>query len=294
MSVKDRYASISKRTFKHAVIQLLEGEYKVLGSHKVLGMLADDIDNLVREFYPDRTKFQSGILCWNTTAEEGEGQRYGKKSEEYGIKTVFLPYITEEDIDARMVHKRGVRRDNYERGNQRDIRVMERLLRSAYAQGGVLSIGELSTIMNRSLSTIGKYIKKYYMDHPEQTLPLKGYLWDQGSNPTHKGLICTLYERGVCEADIVQQTRHSAISVGRYIKTYKRVLVLLRKGFDVEGILEVIGQGKRTVRQYMEIAYHFHPELQAHPSVLEQGPQTPGPTGCIPPSDGESPDVGSS
>ena len=46
MSVKDRYEAISKRTFKHAVIQLLEGEYKVLGSHKVLGMLADDIDDL--------------------------------------------------------------------------------------------------------------------------------------------------------------------------------------------------------------------------------------------------------
>ena len=270
MSVRDRYEAISKRSFKSALIQLLEQEYKVLGSHKVLAMLADDIDRLYREFYPDRTKFQWGSLCWNTTADDGQRQSYGKKTEEYGIETVFLPYITEEDIEARMVHKRGVRNDNYERGDQRDIRVMERLLRSAYQQGGLLSIGELSAIMNRSLSTIGKSIAKYYLDHPEKPLPLKGYMLDQGSNPTHKGLICTLYERGVSEADIVLQTRHSASSVGKYIKTYKRVLALLRKGFDFGEILKVIGQGERTLQQYVKIAYHFHPELQERNNVLER------------------------
>ena len=270
MSVRDRYEAISKRTFKSALIQLLEREYKVLGSHKVLVMLADDVDSLYREFYPDRTRFQSGILCWNTTADDGQRQSYGKKAGDYGIETVFLPYITEEDIEARMVHKRGVRNDNYERGDQRDIRVMERLLRSAYQQGGLLSIGELSAIMNRSLSTIGKYITKYYLDHPEKPLPLKGYMLDQGSNPTHKGLICTLYERGVSEADIVLQTRHSASSVGKYIKTYKRVLALLRKGFDFGEILKVIGQGERTIQQYVKIAYHFYPQLQERNNVLDR------------------------
>lgn len=282
MSVRDRYEAISKRTFKSALIQLLEREYKVLGSHKVLAMLADDIDSLYREFYPDGMRFGSGTLCWNTTADDGQRQSYGKRAEEYGIKTVFLPYITEEDIEARMVHKRGVRNDNYERGDQRDIRVMERLLRSAYEQGGLLSIGELSAIMNRSLSTIGKYIKKYYLDHPDKTLPLKGYLLDQGSNPTHKGLICSLYERGLLEADIVRQTGHSASSVGKYIKTYKRVLALLRKGFDFGEIIKVIGQGERTLSQYVKIAYHFHPELQEKKNVLEEKQQPPSPNTCIP------------
>ena len=270
MSVRDRYEAISKRTFKSALIQLLEREYKVLGSRKVLAMLVDDIDSLYREHYPDRTKFQWGTLCWNTTADDGQRPSYGKKAEEYGLKTVFLPYITEEDIEARMVHKQGVRNDNYERGAQREVRVLERLLRAAYVQGGLLSIGELSAIMNRSLSTIGKYIKQYYLDHPDKTLPLKGYLLDQGSNPTHKGLICTLYERGISEADIVLQTRHSASSVGKYIKTYKRVLALLRKGFAFGELVKVIGQGERTLRQYVKIAYHFHTELQEKEQVAER------------------------
>jgi len=62
VSVRDRYEAISKRSFKSALIQLLEREYKVLGSHKVLAMLADDIDRLYREFYPDRTKLSVGEL----------------------------------------------------------------------------------------------------------------------------------------------------------------------------------------------------------------------------------------
>jgi len=281
VSVKDRYEAISKRTFKSALIQLLEREYKVLGSHKVLGMLADDIDSLYREFHPERSRFESGTLCWNTTADDGQRQSYGKRAEEYGIKTVFLPYITQEDIEARMSHKRGIRNDNYDRGDQRDIDVMERLLLSCYEQGGLLSIGELSAIMNRSLSTIGKYIRKYYLEHPEKTLPLKGYILDQGSNPTHKGLICTLYERGLSEADIVLKSRHSASSVGKYIKTYKRVLVLLEKGFDFGEILKVIGQSDRTIRQYVKIAYHFHPGLQEKNNVLKRKQWTFPPNVCI-------------
>lgn len=262
MSVRDRYESITKRTFKTALINLLEHEYKVLGSHKVLEMLSEDVKDLIREFYPEREKFKSGMLCWNTTADDGQKPSYGKRTEEYRIKTVFLPYITDEDIEARMVHKRGHRNDNYERGDKRDMRCMERLLRSAYNQGGLLSIGELSAILNRSLSTIGKYIKQYYMENPNKTLPLKGYMLDQGSNPTHKALICTLYEQGVSEADIVLKTNHSIDSVGRYIKSYKRVKKLLQKGFSLDGIIQLVGQGKRTIVQYVRIAYHFHPKLK--------------------------------
>ena len=40
---RDRYKSINKRNFRSAIINLLENEYKILGSRKIIEMLADDL-----------------------------------------------------------------------------------------------------------------------------------------------------------------------------------------------------------------------------------------------------------
>ena len=49
---RDRYERINKRNFRSAIINLLENEYKIMGSRKILEILADDIENLHREYYP--------------------------------------------------------------------------------------------------------------------------------------------------------------------------------------------------------------------------------------------------
>jgi hypothetical protein len=51
--------------------------------------------------------------------------------------------------------------------------------------------------------------------------------------------------------------------VGRYLGTYGRIKVLLRKGFDAETICQVTGKGPRTVAQYLEIVGLYHPELMS-------------------------------
>ena len=42
MPVCDRYEAITKRTYKQAVVHLLETAYKILGSLRVLEQLAED------------------------------------------------------------------------------------------------------------------------------------------------------------------------------------------------------------------------------------------------------------
>jgi len=39
-SLRDRYESINKRNFRNALINLLETDYKILGSRKILSMLS--------------------------------------------------------------------------------------------------------------------------------------------------------------------------------------------------------------------------------------------------------------
>jgi hypothetical protein len=257
---KDRYESIPKRNFRSAIIKLCEESYKILGSRKVLTMLADDIVELHREFYPEVEQHGMGWIVWRTTQADGKKPAYGTRAEDYQIKTVVLPLVTEEDVEARMVGKQGKANGNYIKQQERDMRVMVRLIKSAYQQGGLLSGAEVSVLLNRSLTTISRYLKEYQENHKE-VLPTKGNILDQGSSPSHKGIIIDLYEQGYPEVDIARLTTHNIESVGRYIKTYKDVLFMLEKGFNVMEMVRVTGRGRSTILQYRKLAYLYHPEL---------------------------------
>jgi len=135
------------------------------------------------------------------------------------------------------------------------------LLKSAKAQGGLLSGAELSVLMNRTLGTIGKYLKAYF-EKTGEVLPMKGYVLDQGSNPTHKGIIISLYEQGISPADIVLKTGHTQQAVDRYIKSYDQVLALMRKKHDAISISQITGRSLSTARQYLRLVKDFHPKLK--------------------------------
>ncbi len=254
---RDRFESIPKRNFRNSLIKLLEDEYKILGSRKILEILADDIENLHNEFYPDKQGVGFGEIVFRTTADDGQRQSYGKRTEDYSSVTVILPLITEEDIENRIYFKKGNLNSNYLHLQDRDIKTMVRLLKSAKKQSGLLSGAELCVLMNRSLATIGKYLKKYQAETGE-ILPLKGYVLDQGSLPTHKGIIISLYEQGISPADIVLRTGHTIDAVDRYIKHYNQIKQLIKQGIDEDGIKSITGRSLKVVREYINLFNEFN------------------------------------
>ena len=185
---------------------------------------------------------------------------YGKKTEDYNVKQVVLPLIIRDDIESRMAYKDKSRNGNYRKNKERDIKTMVRLIKSAKEQGGLLSGAEVSVLMNRSLSTIGKYLKAYHEETGE-ILPMKGYVLDQGSNPTHKGIIISLYEQGTSPSDIVLKTGHNQESVDRCIKAYDQVLQLTGSDHSSESICEILGRSIHAIRQYLRLLKNFYPEL---------------------------------
>jgi hypothetical protein len=259
--IRDRYESISKRDFKSGVVRLLESHYKVLGSRRVLIMLADDIEQLHQEYYPSRNRLQFGDVVWQTTKDDGQRPTYGKRTEDYGVQTVILPLIRKEDVERRIYYRKGDRNSNYRHREARDIELMVRLLKSAKEQGGLLSGAELSVLMNRTLGTIGKYLKAYF-ERTGEILPMKGYVLDQGSNPTHKGIILSLYEQGISPADIVLKTGHTQQAVDRYIKCYDQIKAMVQKKHDAISIVQITGRSLHTVRQYLRLVKEMHPKLK--------------------------------
>ncbi|MFQ5641810.1 MAG: DUF1670 domain-containing protein [bacterium] len=273
--VRNRYESIPKRSFRNAIIRLLEEQYKILGSHKVLQMVADDIVALHREFYPEIEKQPLGSIVWRTTAVTHKKPSYGTRVEDYEVKTVILPLVTEQDVIMRIenFYGKGKSNENYQKQQERDIEVMARLAKSAAEQGGWLSGAELSVLINRSLTTIGRYMQIYHQTH-DDILPTKGMMLDQGSKPTHKAAIIDLYEQGYPEVDIARLTNHQIESTSRYIKNYKRVKMLLEKDFNLMDMVRITGMGRSTIIQYRELVYLYHPRLQGEEKKKQQQART--------------------
>lgn len=224
-------------------------------------MLAEDIEHLYNEFNPKKSEVGYGEIVFRTTKDDGQRQKnYGKKAEDYASTTVILPLITKDDVERRIYYRKGDRNSNYKHREFRDIETMVRLIKSAKEQGGLLTGAEVSMLMNRSLSTIRKYLNAYVKKTGE-ILPLKGYVLDQGSLPTHKGIIVSLYEQGVSPADIVLKTSHSQDAVDRYIKQYDQIKKLIKKGLSENEIKDITRRSLKTVREYIKLYKQLNPEV---------------------------------
>lgn len=263
---RDRFSSIPKRNFRNAVIRLLEEQYKLVGSHKVISLIAEDIEALHKEFYPDAEGNSIGTINWRTTKAGCGKPSYGTKAEDYEVVTVKLPLIRDEDVENRIrefhySYGRSESNANYKKCMDRDVETLARLVKSAYAQGGLLTGAELAVLLNRSLGRIGQYIRRYHETHKD-ILPTKGMILDQGSRPSHKGSIICLYEQGYPEPDIARQTNHTIEATSRYLRNYKRVKTLLEKGFNVMEMVRLTGMGNSTILQYRELVFYYHPKLK--------------------------------
>ncbi len=256
-NIRDRYESINKRNFRSALINLLESEYKILGSRKILSMLAEDIEQLHSEFYPSRNEVGVGDIVFRTTKDDGQRPNYGKKTEDYNSVTVVLPLVTEEDVENRIYYRNGNKNSNYKHCRKREIQTMIRLLESAKEQGGLLSGAELSVLLNRGLNTIQKYLKAY-INETGKIPPLKGYVMDMGSLPTHKAIIISLYEQGMSPADIVLKTSHSQDAVDRYIKQYEQIRKLIKRGLTETEIKDITRRSIKVVREYIALYQDLH------------------------------------
>lgn len=258
---RSRYESIPKRDFQQAVVRLLEEEYKVIGSHRIIKMLSEDIMQLHQEYYPLKDRAEMGDVIWQTTKDDGQRPSYGKRAESYGVQTVILPLVRKEDVERRISHKRGKKNENYVLETDRDLEQLVRLVKAAKSQGGLLSGAELSVLMNRSISTIGRLLRENF-SRTGEILPMKGYVLDQGSNPTHKAIIISLHEQGLSPSAIARKTEHTQGAVDRYLKTYEQVLQLVKKGHAANSIRQITGRSMQTLVQYLRLVKEFHPKMK--------------------------------
>lgn len=255
------YVGTTKRTFQQAVRHLLETDYGLLGSRRVLELLASDLQRLVDQFYPPPERLSSGWMVFTGTRASGSKAHPGQSAGDHELVTLAWPVLLPEDIQELARRPAGS-----EGKKARQAWLQRRLMRIVeygwqHPEGPVLlTLADLSAMLGLSTVQVSQLLAEARRTTGKPLLT-KGYYFDQGRRPTHKAEIIALYEAGVDEADIVRQGEHASSSVGEYIRGYERVKLLLTHGASVERIGPLLGMQPNVVQEYAALVYQYHPTL---------------------------------
>jgi hypothetical protein len=200
------------------------------------------------------------MVCTGTKAAGGKAHP-GKAAGDYPLGTLSWPIVLPDDIEA-MIHMQSGRKGR----SQLSALLKKRLQRIVeyglnHDDGPILlTCVDLGLMLGRTSSSISRLLKDLRQE-TGKTLITKGYYFDQGVRPTHKAEIVALYEQGMDEADIARHSNHAQSSVGRYLRDYERVKLLLSHELAVEQISPMTGLQPTVVTAYVNLVKKYHPDL---------------------------------
>jgi hypothetical protein len=257
------YVGTAKRTFKEAVRHLLETDYGLLGSRRVLSLLAQDLQQLVEAFYPPPERLSSGWMLFTGTKACGSKARPGQSASDHQLVTLAWPVLLPEDLQTlanlpQGTHRRQARQAWFQR---RLVRLIE--YGWQHPQGpALLTQADLSAMLGLDTVQVSQLLTEARRTTGKPLLT-KGYYFDQGMRPTHKAQIIALYEAGMDEADIARHTDHASTSVGKYIRDYERVKLLLTHQTPLEQIGSLLQLQPGVTTAFVNLVYQYHPVLQS-------------------------------
>jgi integrase len=255
------YVGTAQRTFKAAVVHLLETDYGLLGSRRVLDLLARDLETLVEQFYPVPDHIATGWMVFTGTKASGNKAHPGKSAADYELVTLAWPVLLAEDLQWLVTLPKG-----REGTRARAALLQQRLVRIVeygwqHPAGPVLlTLADLAAMLSLSPIRVSELLTEARRTTGKPLLT-KGYYFDQGMRPTHKNEIIALYEAGLDEADIARQTGHAQVSTGQYIRGYERVKLLLAHQTPAERIPQLIAMQPNVAKAYVGLVYQYHPDL---------------------------------
>ena len=259
--MSNHYQGSSQRTFQYAARRLLEEQYGFINSRRVIDMLAADMEILADEFRPPAACVPPGWLVFTATKATGRKAFPGKSAGDYPLVTLAWPVLLTEDIVALAQIPTG------SKGRQQRKALLKKRLQRIIEHGlhhpdgpVVLTCTDLGLMLGRTNGQISNLLNELRQE-TGQALPTKGYFFDQGVRPTHKAEIIALYEQGLDESDIARHSNHAQSSVGRYLRDYERVKLLLRHAIPVEQIALLSGLQPAVVDAYVNLVELYHPDL---------------------------------
>jgi hypothetical protein len=231
---------LARRTLPSLLRYKFLYEYGYDKGEVVVEAIVADICAAVRNYFVRAEDLEPGQLLYYCP-DATERARKGKTMAHTKLVPVRLTVVAQEDIQAIS--------DGLGALARRDLRI-RRLAHEAYAQGGVLSELDLSLVTGYTDGGVCAAVIR--LRKAGEILPIRGYVADMGSWPTHKATIIRLYLDGLTTPEIASRTYHSKRSVDRYIEGFERVR-LLDARHPREELPLLTGLAPRVVAQYLAI-----------------------------------------
>ena len=241
-SVK-KYRSAHDRFLKPAIVNFFEREFCGMFGPVVRENIAGALIDLFNSLCPESSRLKPGQVVWNALDKRTRGDSENRK-----YKPVILSLVTddevtmfENDVPVSTIRKK----------------VMDRMIREAYQQGGVLSTRDLSILLVFNGSGLSHQRIEYEKEH-QTILPHAGVIHDMGTTLTHKRII--IYKHVVEKKDptiVARETNHSQPAVDKYLKDFNRVKTLVNDNKDIDFIHHTTNIAKPVVKQYLQIINNY-------------------------------------
>lgn len=234
------YGPQLKKSLRTVLCAKFSTEYAFLGGSKVAEVIVDDVLETVDRHQLPLSRVSKGQTLWLAVAIDAKSG-YGMGMEDAPLVPVVLTVVSDEDIKARVSGEklRAIRK-----------RQTVRLLKEAYAQGGVLSARDVALLLDICEGTAAAYIREIEKETKE-LLPTRGSVHDLGPKVTHKAQIVRMVKVEKRPApEVAKATHHSLPDVDRYLAGYERVekLVGLLPTADISF---VTGMSASLVEEYL-------------------------------------------
>ncbi len=256
------YLGTEGRTFGAALLHLLESEYGLLGSRKVLELLSADVTQLVEQFYPPPEHLASGWMVFTGTRASGDKVHPGQYAHEHELVTIAWPLLLAEDVQFLATHPESIA-NLQTLASQRLVRLIE--YGAQHPAGPVLlTVADLAVLLGLETVQVSLLLKQARLK-TGKPLPTLGYFFDQGMKPSHKAEVIALYEAGCAETEVARRSGPALKSVGKYIADYERVKKLLAHHTPLADIPVLLQMQPGVVRAYAGMVELHHPDLLETP-----------------------------
>lgn len=241
-----------KRNLTDLLVHKFLNEYGYDHGPVIARAIVADILATIERCWPERVPPKT--IVWLAVRREWRNRRKGIDVTD--LVPVHLPMVLDEELA--LLTNRELRR------NQRARRAFcrarfARWCFEAYAQGGVLTLLDLSLMSGMSEHFVSEVIHEYEGE-TGKIVPTRGTVHDIGRSVTHKPEVIRRWLRNESPEKIAQAVSHSQDAVDRYIATFQKVRLLATK-VPISDLPLLASMSIGLINEYIALLRQYEPQL---------------------------------
>jgi hypothetical protein len=241
-----------KRNLADLLVHKFLNEYGYDHGPVIARAIVEDILATIERCWPERIPPKT--IVWLAVRREWRDRR--KSMDITDLVPVHLPMVLDEEL--------ALLTDRELRWNRRARRAFcrarfARWCFEAYAQGGVLTLLDLSLMSGMSEHFVSDVLKEYEAENGK-IVPTRGTVHDIGRGVTHKAEVIRRWLRNESPAKIARALSHSQDAVDRYISAFQRVRILATK-VPISDLPTLAGLSVSVINEYVALLRQYEPDL---------------------------------